>query len=281
MKSLFYYLICFFLFISCSNNHIKEYKQWSSVYGEVNDGNGLILRDHLKDNVYYWNKEALVKFLPVKEFGNVLTSMVALEEGVVKEDNEIIAWIPLSDSNDHSACRGQMNLRSAFSHNCNDWFYQLNQKLGYDLMKHYFDSIQLAQPHIVKSEAGNISLDSVMSTGDEMVGFLKRIYFNELPFTDRTQRLLRTLLLKEDKEGYKLHFGYICVPTENNTFVNRLYGILEVIVEVEEVKGSMNNSNVRMYPYFFAQDLVSNTPLSEAEQLDKLTQALKIYGIRF
>jgi beta-lactamase class D len=123
--------------------------------------------------------------------------------------------------------------------------------------------------------------NSLQITADEQAGFLKRMYFNELPFSERSQRIVKTLMLREQTPGYNLYYK-TGTGRVGDTLTYWIVGFAERIQHVTEDKDAMNKSNVRNYPYFFAENF--DVPASDTAsdwtkaRLDVLKEILKDYG---
>jgi beta-lactamase class D len=94
--------------------------------------------------------------------------------------------------------------------------------------------------------------NSLQISADEQVGFIKRMYFEQLPFTLRTQTIVRGMMLREDSNGNKLYYKTGWGYQPNGKSILWVVGFVEHKELVKEHKNSMNKSNERNYPYFFA-----------------------------
>lgn len=104
--------------------------------------------------------------------------------------------------------------RGYINHNPSTWvatdsvaYYQaLVEKIGRtDLLK-TIDSLHYGKG-IVSTDLNSFWKDgSLRITADEQLGFIKKLYFNELPFQKRTQDIYKKMILKEDNAGYKLSY---------------------------------------------------------------------------
>ncbi len=144
---------------------------------------------------YVHNRERSEKrFLPASTF-KILNSLIALDENVVENHNEIIKW----DGKDKgwSQWNKDQTLATALPVSC-VWFYQvLAQRIG--------NTSYLK--HLGKLNYGNKKTGPVLTTfwldGDlaisarEQVNFLKAFYRNELPYSINHMELVKDLLIVE------------------------------------------------------------------------------------
>ncbi len=138
--------------------------------------------------------------------------------------------------------------RGYISHNASTWvatdsvgYYQgLIEKIGRaDLLK-IMDSLHYGKG-IVSNDLNNFWKDqSLRITPDEQLGFIKKLYFNQLPFQRRSQDVYKKMILKENNASYQL--SYITGSDTTETSTNWIVGY------IEENK----------HPYFFVMHTSSN-----------------------
>lgn len=142
------------------------------------------------------------RFIPASTF-KIFNSLVALETGVIKDENTIIKW----DSVERAVKQWNqdMDMKQAFKYSA-VWFYQeLARLIGEQKMKYYLQ----------KSWYGNMDMDGGIDqfwlTGklriaqEEQIDFLKNLYDNKLTaFSTKTMNTVKNIMLQEDTLGYKL-----------------------------------------------------------------------------
>lgn len=267
-------------FSSCRESRIHEHEDWGKYY----EAQGItkacfILRDNNHEAVHYYNKDrCLERFCPASTF-KIFNSLVGLETAVALDEQMVIKWDSVVRWNPD--WNKDMNMREAFKVSNASYYQELARRIGPAYMQHYLDTVNYGNKNI----GGGIDQfwlnDSLQISADEQVGFIKRLYFNELPLSERTQRIVRSMMLQEDEKGYRLFYktGWAKLPTKQVLWV---VGYVEKIEHMKEHENSMNKSNERMYPYFFAQ----NFELAPADTLkgwgsiriDILKNVLKDFG---
>ena len=123
--------------------------------------------------------------------------------------------------------------RGYISHNASTWvatdsvaYYQgLMEKIGRaDLLK-TMDSLHYGKG-IVSNDLNSFWKDqSLRITPDEELGFIKKLYFNQLPFQKRSQDVYKKMILKEDNASYQL--SYITGSDATASQVNWIVGYIE------------------------------------------------------
>jgi len=236
--------------VSCRDTRIKEHNNWKTFFEKYNIKNGcFIMTDHTHETVHLYNKKrCLQRFTPASTF-KIFNSLVALETAVAQDETLVIPWdsVVRGPDRDHS-----MNMKEAFRVSNLGYYQELARRIGAADMKHYLDTIQYGNmqmgPDIDKFWLDN----SLQISADEQVGFLKRLYFEQLPFTLRTQTIVRSMMLREDTANNKLYYKTGWGTTPTGTDVLWVVGFLEHSEEFKEHANSMNKSDVRNYPYIFA-----------------------------
>ena len=273
-------LFCAVLMVSC-DSRITEHKEWGKVYEE----NGIkdacfILRDNNHEAIHYYNLERCSKrFLPASTF-KIFNSLVALETAVAPDERLVIKYD--SASGGREEWRKDMDMREAMKVSC-VWYYQeIARRIGPDRMKRYIDTVKYGNMNI----SGAIDMfwlnDSLQISADEQAGFVKRMYFAELPMSERSQRIVRNIMLREEGPGYKLYYKTGTGEMKGGKYIYWVTGFVERIEKVKEPKGSMNKTDFRTYPYFFSQNFempVSDTSRNWFDTRISITKTiLKQYG---
>jgi len=239
------------LLASCTDSRIKEHKEWGKYFEAYGIRNGcFMLRDHTHEIIHYYNKDrCLERFTPASTF-KILNSLIALETSVAPDEQLVIPWD--SVVRPVAAWNKDMNMREAFAVSCVPYYQELARRIGAARMKMYIDTVKYGNA-VMGPHVDSFWLDNTLRiSADEQVGLVKQLYFGELKgFSERSQRIVRSLMLREDTPGYKIYYKTGWGMAEGRQIL-WLVGFAEHIMEVHEHKESMNKSNVRIIPYFFA-----------------------------
>jgi beta-lactamase class D len=281
MRLLFSILCLSFLSLTaCRESRIHEHEDWAKAFTARGITKGcFILRDNNHEAIHYYNKErCLERFSPASTF-KIFNSLVALETSVAPDEQYTIVW----DSIDRGMpdWNRDLNMREAIKVSAVPYYQELARRIGLARMQLYLDTMNYGNANI----GGKIDEfwlnDSLQISADEQVGFVKRLYFAELPASERSQRIVKSMILQEETPAYKLYYktGW-AMRTGKNLFW--VVGFIERIQHVKEDAKSMNKSDIRMYPYFFALnfappagDTTTNWP---AVRVDILKDLLKDFG---
>jgi len=267
------------IFSSCRESRIKEHDEWSKYFEEHGIKKScFILRDNNHESIHYYNKErCLERFSPASTF-KIFNSLVALETGIAPDEQMVIKWDSVVRRPEWNK---DMNMREAFKVSNLIYFQEIARRIGPNLMQHYIDTAHYGNMRIGGAIDQFWLNDTLKISADEELGFVKRLYFNELPFSERSQRIVRSMMLREDTTGYKLYYktGWSDLPGRQLLWV---VGFAEREVSVKEPKESMNKGNMRAYPYFFAENFEipnNDTTKDWAKiRIDILHNLLRDYG---
>lgn len=257
MRHFHIYLLASFLILlsSCAENRIHEKKEWETIFKQNKIQQGCFMfRDHTHDAIYYFNKDqALHRYLPASTF-KIFTSLVALETAVAADEKLVIKWDGI-DRN-RPEWNEDLDMREAFKRSAVPYFQELARRIGKDNFKHYLDTVQYGN----RNMGGPIDMfwlnDSLQISADEQLGMMKRLYFEELPFSERSQRIVRSIMLREETPKYKLYYKTGTGNFKDST-VYWVVGFVEKMEQVKEHEKSMNKADFRNYPYMFAQNFVT------------------------
>lgn len=275
-------LICFsvLLLSSCAKTRIKDHPEWGKHFDQYGIKNAcFIMRDHNHETIHYFNKDrSIQRVLPASTF-KVFLSLVALETAVAPDDQLVIKWDSVKRKPEWDK---DLNLRDALTASSEPYFKELARRIGPGRLQHYLDTVKYGNMRM----SGNIdevwTNNFLQISADEQTGFLKRMYFAELPFAERTQRIVKTMMLREQTPDYNLYYKTGTGTVDGKT-TYWIVGFAEKIVHMKEPKGSMNNSDSRYYPYFFAENF--ELPASDSSKdwyqvrLDIAHSILQDYGV--
>ena len=267
------------LFSSCTQTRVKDHAEWGKYYEQYGLKNAcFMLRDNNHESIHYFNKERCTsRFLPASTF-KIFNSLVALESGIAPDDKLMIKWDGITRRPEWDK---DMTMAEAFKVSCVPYYQEIARRIGPAKMQRSLDTVKY----------GNMKMDgaidtfwlnnSLQITADEQTGFLKKLYFAELPFSERSQRIVKSMMLQEQTPGYNLYYK-TGTGRVGDKYIYWVVGFSERIEHVKEQEGSMNKSDVRNYPYFFAQNFEVSTSDTTQDwskvRLQLVHDILKDYG---
>jgi beta-lactamase class D len=255
MQKLLVILILPVLF-SCSVNNTSEDNSLSKYFNQHKLAGTFAMFDNGSGHftVYNMNRYRDSAYLPASTF-KIVSSLIGIETGVVKDSATVIPW----DGVERSIKEWNRNLKmyEAFKYSAVPWYRQLARKIGRDMMQHWLDTLGYAQLHgkpVIKDNLDTFWLDnSVKVTADEQLGLVKKLYFSQLPFQARSQRMVKNMMLQEDNANYKLSYKTGWGHTEKGHSLGWIIGWIEenrhpyfFVLQVESADSNYNMTEVRL-----------------------------------
>lgn len=229
MKS-FYYFPILLLLISCSDKNstpesilikknslevvVPEFQQLlDSAMVE-----GAILVYDLTSDTYFSNdfEWARKGKLPASTF-KITNSIIALESGVMENDSSLITWN--GEDRALSIWEQDLVLRDAFHYSCVPCYQEIARSIGSQTMNHYLDTLAYG---IMDVNPSNIDLFWLQGesriTQFQQIDFLKRFYHSELPISNRTETIMKRVMIMEQGVDYIIRgkTGWSIQNKENN-----------------------------------------------------------------
>jgi beta-lactamase class D len=204
MRFLFFGLIAF-AFASCSPNNVttdnslKKYfdeQKSDGCFAMFNNGTGQF-------TVYNLARYRDSAFLPASTF-KIINALIGLQTGIITNDSMVIKWD--GKVRDVPEWNQDLSMYRAFRVSAVPYFQEVARRIGKDTMQHWLDSLSYGTKKI-KSAIDTFWLDnSLKITPDEELGVVKRLYFNQLPFFNTYQLMVKKAMLFEDKPKYMLSY---------------------------------------------------------------------------
>lgn len=268
------------LTVSCTQTRIKDHTEWKKYFDQQGIQNAcFILRDNNHESIHYFNKErCLARYTPASTF-KIFNSLVGLETAVAPDDQLVIKWD--SVVRPRAEINRDMTMREAFKLSNVGYYQELARRIGAGRMQHYLDTVKYGNMNMGGSIDKFWLNDSLKISADEQAGFVKRLYFAELPFSERSQRIVKNMMLQDSTAAYKLYYKTGTGPI-GGKYIYWVVGFVERTEKVKEHKESMNKADFRDYPYFFAQNF--EMPQADTSKdwlklrIDIVKDILKEYG---
>lgn len=212
----FFSLLILVLFFACSNpsepvNPVnaepKPQNITKSSFQDILDSakvNGSILIYDAQEKSFYsndfdWSNKGQ---LPASTF-KIPNSIIALETGIVENDSTLFKWD--GQSRALKVWEQDLVFRDAFHFSCVPCYQEVARKVGLQRMKQH-----VAQFNYGAIKVDSSTIDNFWLVGDsrispfQQIDFLGRFYRSELPITARTEQIMKSMMVLEDKVNYKL-----------------------------------------------------------------------------
>lgn len=177
-------------------------KDFKRIFDEHGVHGTFLVYDMQKNTHTAFNeKRTRTPFLPASTF-KVPNSLIILESGTVKDENEIIKWDGVKRFYDK--WNADHDLKSALKYSA-VWVYQeLARRVGMKKMQHWLDKINYGNRKIA-GEIDTFWLEGGLRiTAHQQIDFLKKLYTNRLPFSQRSMDIVKEILIVEKTDAYTL-----------------------------------------------------------------------------
>ena len=165
---------------------------------------GSILIYDLKDNKYYSNNFNWAKKgnLPASTF-KIPNSILALETGVVENDSTLFNWN--GEERRLKVWEQDMILKEAFHYSCVPCYQEVARKIGAKRMNEYLNKLDYGKMNVDTTNIDMFWLEGESQINQyQQIEFLKRFYNSELPISQRTEAIMKRMIVIEENETYKL-----------------------------------------------------------------------------
>ncbi len=196
-------LVALLTSFSASAADVVARPQWEKYFEEHGVRGTFVLLEPANDRYLVVN-EARAKqgFLPASTF-KIPNALIGLELGSISDENEVFKWDgkpkPLRE------WEQDQTLATGMKYSCVWMFQEVARRTGRERMKEWVDKLEYGNKDI----RGGIDLfwlqGALRISAMQQVDFLRKLAEGELPMTQRSQRLVRDVLVLEKTSAYTLY----------------------------------------------------------------------------
>lgn len=196
------------LLASCNTNNVTQddsLKQYFDAY-KVKGTFGLYDNAQGQFTIYNLNRFKDSAYLPASTF-KIVNSLIGIETGKIVDEKMVINWSGTTTT--RPECDKDLTMKEAFTVSCVPYYQEVARRIGKDTMQFYLDSLGYAARYskpVIKTIDSFWLDNSVKITADEQLGLAKKLYFDQLPFQKRTQRIVKEIMLVEKNSNYTLSY---------------------------------------------------------------------------
>lgn len=198
-------IITFFTIISsCRVNNAKLDNDLKKYFDSVHvDGSFALLDNTTAEITVYNMKLDTQRVLPASSF-KILNSLIGLETGKITDEKMVIKWDGIKRSNNE--WNKDLTMEEAFKVSAVPYYQEVARRIGRDTMQSWIDSVHYGNMDITGPIDSFWLNNTLKISPDEQLGFVRRLYFDQLPFNKRAQEIVRDVMLQEDNTLYKLSY---------------------------------------------------------------------------
>ena len=188
--------------IAAAQTDIEVRDDFRKIFDSYKVQGSFALYDYRNEKYIVCNGDQLKKqFIPASTF-KICNSLIALETRVVTDENAVFKWDGVDRSNPD--WNKDQTMREAFR-NSTVWYYQeLARRIGGRRMAYWLNKVKYGNA----DTSGGIDrfwlTGHLRITPEQQIGFLKRLYNNELPLSRQTMDVVKKIMIVRDTAGYTL-----------------------------------------------------------------------------
>lgn len=204
------------LFLSCTNGKTASNKKqeeltereivvpkFQTIIDSANIVGSILVYDFKNDkyysNDYEWAKKG---FLPASTF-KITNSIIALETGIVENDSTLFQWS--GEKRSLSVWEQDLILKDAFHFSCVPCYQDVARKIGVKKMNEYLDKLEYGNMKVNPTNIELFWLEGESRINQfQQIDFLKRFYQSELPISERTEAIMKSMMIIGEKKEYHL-----------------------------------------------------------------------------
>ena len=232
---------------ACAPNNVKIEHDWEKYFTPYKAEGCFMLFDNAQGTFQVYNIDrARQQFLPASTF-KIFNSLVGFQTGVISDTGMVINWDGVVRN--EPGWNQDLSMNQAFKVSSVPYFQEVARRITQPKMQFWLDSVKYGNRKI--SRIDTFWLDnSLLISPDEELGFVKKLYFDLLPFNKTAMKNVRDVMLQEKNDKYSLSYktGWGMLGKKN---------IGWVVGWVEE-----NN-----HPTFFVLNLESEDPHFDMEHI--------------
>ncbi len=240
-------LFAFFLFClaaaGCALNNVSEDNSLKKYFDDAHVTGCFGLFDNGQGSFTIYNLKRFrdSAYLPASTF-KIVNSLIGIQTGVIKDENMVIKWDSIKRWNPD--WNKDLTMAEAFKVSAVPYFQEVARRIGKDTMQRWIDTLHYGNKNISGPIDSFWLNNRLKITPDEELGLVKKLYFDQLPFFQRTQEIVRGVMLREDNSNYKLSYKTGWGNKEDGHEIGWIVGW------IEENK----------HPYFFVLNIESTDP---------------------
>lgn len=196
--------ILLILLSACSPNNVEVDDSLEKYFtdNKMTGCFGLFSNSSGNFTVYNLSRYRDSAYLPASTF-KIVNSLIGLQTGKITNDSMVIPWDGIDRG--RAECNKDMSMYEAFRLSCPPWYQELARRIGKDTMQRWLDTLAYGNKKI--SRVDTFWLDNALKIRpDEQLGLVKRLYFNQLPFHQRNQEIVKRAMLFENNTNYQLSY---------------------------------------------------------------------------
>lgn len=189
-------------------------------------------------------------YLPASTF-KIVNSLIGLQTGKIVNDSMVIPWDGVKRRVED--WNKDLTMYEAFRVSAVPYYQEVARRIGKDTMQFWLDSLKYGTKRITTTIDSFWLDNSLKITPDEELGLVKELYFNQLPFFENNQEMVKNAMLFENNANYRLSYKTGWGFTERGHALGWVVGWIEenrhpffFVLNIESPDRNFDMWNVRM-----------------------------------
>lgn len=142
--------------------------------------------------------------LPASTF-KLINSLIALETGVIKDENDVVNWVSQVDTVRYGYrpdIYHDMTVKEAFEQSAGWVYVELAKRIGKARYQHYLNECRYGNGNLSEPGVDFWNFGSFAISPANQIIFLKALYEETLPFSKRNMAIVKRLMIAETTDTY-------------------------------------------------------------------------------
>ncbi len=220
------------LFTACSPNNVKEDASLKKYFDSNHVTGTFCIFDNAQGNftVYNLSRYKDSAYQPASTF-KIVNSLIGLQTGRIVNEKMLIKWDGVvrtfPDGDTAKDWNKDLTMEEAFKVSALPYYQEVARRIGRDTMQRWLDSLNYGTKKITTSIDHFWIDNSLKIKPDEQLGLVKKLYFNQLPFSKTTQDIVKKVMVREANANYILAYKTGLGYKENGNALGWIVGWVE------------------------------------------------------
>jgi beta-lactamase class D len=211
---------------ACSSSNISNEKKLEKYFtsNKVNGCFAVFNNGAGSFNIYNLERYKDSAYSPASTF-KIVNSLIGLQTGVITNEKMIIKWDGVARKN--SNWNKDLSMDSAFAYSAVPYYQEVARRIGKETMQVWLDSLSYGTKKITTAIDSFWLDNSIKITADEQLGLMKRLYFEQLPFSKNVMATVKKVMIQEQNANYTLAYKTGLTTLPNNKPLAWMVGWIE------------------------------------------------------
>ncbi len=208
------------------DNSLKKYFDENKVEGTF----GLFDNSQGNFTIYNLSRYKDSAYAPASTF-KIVNSLIGIHTGRIVNEKMVIPWdgqVRIFPGGDTAKdWNKDLTMEEAFKASALPYYQEVARRIGKDTMQQWLDSLSYGTKKITTAIDSFWIDNSLKIKPDEQLGLVKRLYFNQLPFSKSTHDIVKKVMVQESNANYILAYKTGLTFKENGQQLGWMVGWIE------------------------------------------------------